>query len=84
MEVGPYYSKTRRPSTSGSLDFFWLCVTDGEMDLDPLAIKPRIFNRWYKDIPVLKYSTTFYIAVQCRNAQNYVIKNLFYSNFLSA
>ena len=52
MEVGPYYSKARRPSTSGSLDFFWLCVTDGEMDLDPLAIKPRIFNRWYKDIPV--------------------------------
>ena len=84
MELGPYYSKARRPSTSGSLDFFGLCVTDNEMDIDPFTIQLRTFNCWYKYIPVLKYSTTFYIAVKCGNAQNYVIEDLFYSNFLSA
>ena len=57
---------------------FWPYVTDRERDVDPLASKPRIFNCWYKNIPVVRYSTTLYVAVQCKNAQIYVMEKLFY------
>ena len=61
-----------------SFGFFGLYVTDLEMDIDPFAIKSRIFNCWYKNIPVMRYSTILYIAVQCRKTQNYVIEQLLF------
>ena len=61
-----------------SFGFFGLCVTDLEMDIDPFAIKSRIFNYWYKNILVVRYSKILYIAVQCRKTQNYVIEQILF------